>query len=431
MLAHLLSIWDRIRESLWAAPLGVSGICAALALLTLNVDLPWASEAAWLYNGEASQAPQFASSLVGAMITLTALAFSITMVVLTLAAQQLGPRLIQIFMRDRSAQTSLGLFLGTIVYLLLVLRSLDGDPGGQAPNLAITVGTALVLLSVFTLLFFVHALARSIVSDTVIARVGSNLDTAIRRAFPESESDFEEPPPARGAPVKLKPRGYVQRIDYEALVRAAQKADARIFLAYRPGAHVLDGETDAWIAGADAEEFAPLLSRVIVIGSQRTGVQDPEWAARQLVEIALRALSPGINDEFTALAAIDTLSLALARLVARKDAPRAWRDRHGVARVYGPAPTFALMLEACFDQIREAGAGKHRVLLRLAHNLAKLATLTPPDRASVMQGQVSLLEGTARRSLEERPKLEDVLEQTRKARAALSARPNAEQLAAS
>jgi uncharacterized membrane protein len=430
VLAHLLSLWDRIRESLWALPLGVAGVCAILALVALNLDLPWASEAAWLYQGEATQAPEFAASLVGAMITLTALAFSITMVVLTLAAQQLGPRLIQIFMRDRSAQASLGLFLGAIVYLLLLLRSLDGNVGGQAPNLAITGGTALVLLSVLTLLFFVHALARSIVSDTVIARVGAHLDSAIRNAFPEQAPD-PQAPPAGGAPLQLKSRGYVQRIDYDALVRAARKADARIVLNYRPGAHVLDGEIDAWIVGPANADVKRIASRAIVFGAERTGVQDPEWAARQLVEIALRALSPGINDEFTALAVIDTLSLSLARLMARCDAPRVWRDGEGVARVFGPAPTFALMVDASFDQVREAAAGKHRVLHRLAFNLAKLSSLVSMDRAPNLRRHVWLVEQAARRRIEERLKLDEILEQASIAGEALDGDENAKRRLAS
>lgn len=418
MIAHLLSVWDRVRESLWALPLGVASVCAALALLALNLNLPWTSDIAWLYDGHAAQAPEFASSLVSAMITLTALAFSITMVVLTLAAQQLGPRLIHIFMRDRGAQAALGLFLGTVVYLLLVLRALDG---GSAPNLAITGGTALVLLSVVTLLFFVHTLARTVVSDTVIARVGAHLGDALTRAFPDQPPDANhEPRPARGAPLQLNARGYVQRIDREALLRAARKADARIVLAYRPGAHIIDGEIDAWITGGDIDAVAKVAARAIVIGSERTGVQDPEWAARQLVEIALRALSPGINDEFTALAVIDALSRHLSTVAVRCDAPCAWRDGDGVVRLFGPALTFADMLDASFDQIREAGAGKHRVLLRLAENLAKLAARGAQRHAGAVLGHVELVEQAARRSIEEATKLTEILSHTRAARASLT-----------
>lgn len=207
MFARLATMWDRTRDSLWALPLVIALLCATLAILALGVDLPWVSEIGWLYSGGTQQAPEFASSLVGAMITLMSLAFSITMVVLALAAQQLGPRLIEIFMRDRPTQAALGLFLGTVVYLLLVLRALDGSEVGRSPALAITGGTVLVLASVVTLLFFVHSLARSIVSDSIIARVGQMLEDEIIRTFPEKtapENSCEAP--IGGAPVRLRAR---------------------------------------------------------------------------------------------------------------------------------------------------------------------------------------------------------------------------------
>lgn len=405
MLAHFLSYWDAVRRSLWALPLTIAALCAGLAFLTLNLELPWASHAAWLYAGSAQQAPEFAASLVGAMITLTALAFSITMIVLTLAAQQLGPRLIHLFMSDRGTQSALGLFLGTVIYLLLVLRALDGDAYGRAPNLAITGGTALVLASIVALLFFVHALASSIVSDHVIARVGAALDDAIGETFPKEPQDAPAPPEG-GAAISLRTRGYVQRIDYKALARAACRCDAQIVLAYHAGRHVIDGETDAWILGADAEQLRRELERAIVIAQQRSEGQDPEWSCRQLVEVGLRALSPGINDEFTAIAVIDRLSRALALLLVRYDAARVWLDSDGAPRVFGPAPTSSLMLGAAFDQIREAGAGKHRVMLSLAENLRKLAIAAHPRHANVLAKQLDLLESAARRSLLESARAE-------------------------
>lgn len=396
MLARLKTVWEAIRYSLWALPLAIALGCGLLAALALQVDLPWASDVSWLYAGGSQQAPEFASSLVGAMITLTALAFSITMVVLALAAQQLGPRLIEIFMRDRGTQAALGLFLGTVLYLLLILRALDGAEASESPALAITGGTALVLLSVVALLFFVHSPARTIVSDSVVARVGNALDHSIRRSFPEATpDDNSHSPPARGAPVFLRERGYVQRIDYDGLAEAAAKHNAVVELAYRPGAHVLWGETDAWVASVDnlAEEIAS----AVVIGERHSAPQDPEWSQRQLVEIALRALSSGVNDVFTALAAIDRLSLSLSVQIGRGDARRVWCDDRGAPRVFGPAPDFALMLCGAFNQIREAGAGQGAVLHRIADNLAKLAAVGEARHASPIESQFDLLEGCAAR----------------------------------
>lgn len=435
MFQRALSLWHHIRDSLWGLPLAVSAGCACLALIALNLNLPWVTEIGWLYSGSAGQAPAFASSLVGAMITLTALAFSITMVVLTLAAQQLGPRLIQIFMRDRGTQFALGLFIGTVIYLLLVLRALDGGEE-VAPNLAITGGTGLVLASVVMLLFFVHSLARSIVADHVIVRVGVSLDDAIERAFPEADTDRgpdpagegRPAPPEGGVPVHLDEQGYIERIDYVAIARTAREHSIHIRLAYRSGDHVIAGETDAWTIGALGEEERKDIRRDlrsgVIVAQRKSGGQDPEWSARQLVEIALRALSPGINDTFTAIAAIDRLTLSIGRLMRRGEARTVWRDEEGVARVFGPAPGFALMLDAAFDQIREAASAKHSVLLRLAISLKRLSALARPRHAKALERHVGLVQRETARSLAEdldREEVDDCLQVARRHLAAIAA----------
>jgi uncharacterized membrane protein len=407
MFARLASVWERVRNSLWALPLAIALLCAGLAVLALRIDLPWISEIGWLYSGSSQQAPEFASSLVGATITLMSLAFSITMVVLALAAQQLGPRLIEIFMRDRTTQAALGLFLGTVVYLMLVLRALDGSEAGRSPALAITGGTVLVLASVITLLFFVHSLARSIVSDSIIARVGQILEDEIVRAFPaETPAENSCEPPIGGAPVRLRARGYVQRIDYPSLVRAARKHNAAIRLAYNAGSHVVDGEVDAWVVSTS--DLSDSISSAVIFGGRRSPGHDPEWSGRQLVEIALRALSPGVNDVFTALAVIDRMASAVALLLQRGQAPCVWVDEDGVPRVFGPAPTFEVMLGAAFDQIREAGAGQGAVLHRLAGNLLKLARLCEGRHADAIRRQLDLLDAAARRLTDDahRPEIE-------------------------
>lgn len=405
MIARLISWWSNIATSLWALPLAIAAACAGLALLALNLDLPWTSDIAWLYAGSASQAPEFASSLVGAMITLTALAFSITMVVLTLAAQQLGPRLIGNFMSDRGTQSALGLFIGTIVYLLLVLRALDGQPGSTAPNLAITGGTALALASVVALLFFVHWLARSVVADHVVARLGAALDDAIRHGFDENETASNAIAPADGQAISLDARGYVQVINYEGLAKSMAKLGATIWLNYRPGDHVLHGESDAVIAGANADEGRRALGQAVVLSAQRTAGQDPVWTVRQLVEIGLRALSPGINDEFTAMAVVDRLALSMSLLIRRGDPAGVWCDETGTPRVLGPAATAAHIFDASFDQLREASLDKEAILRRLAVNLSLLRADAPQHHQQlVLRHTLRLQDAIGRATLSEASK---------------------------
>jgi uncharacterized membrane protein len=215
------------------------------ALLAVQLPVRQGDDPVWfLYSGDAEDAPQFLSNLVTAMITMATLVISITMVVLTLAAQQLGPRLIRSFMADRRTQITLGLFVATVVYLLLVLRSASGATD-SVPNLAVTGGTALVLLCLGAVLVFVHHLARSIIADTIIDRVGVDLDRDLERLLPESERDL--PPSPRihprknGSPLTFRGSGYVQSINYEGLVEIAKKSDAVIELGVKPGRHVIVG----------------------------------------------------------------------------------------------------------------------------------------------------------------------------------------------
>ena len=160
MLLRLLSYWHEVRSSLWALPLLMVAAAGIAAFLAVQLPVRQGDDPVWfLYSGDAEDAPQFLSNLVTAMITMATLVISITMVVLTLAAQQLGPRLIRKFMADRRTQVTLGLFVATVVYLLLVLRSTSGATD-SVPNLAVAGGTALVLLCLGAVLVFVHHLAR-------------------------------------------------------------------------------------------------------------------------------------------------------------------------------------------------------------------------------------------------------------------------------
>jgi uncharacterized membrane protein len=379
LISRLLTAWAAIRDSLWATPLAIAVAGGGLAVFTLTYDAPWVLQAAWLYSGAAPQAPEFASSLVGAMITLTSLAFSITMVVLTLAAQQLGPRLIHLFLSDASTKIVLGLFLGTIVYLLFVLRALDGQPGGHAPALAITGGTGLVLCSVVALLFFVHSLGRSIVADRVVARVGDALDKGIHRVFPSSEIEHVATP-QRMIPIAWAVCGYVRHIDYNALVRAAQEVDAVIVINMRVGSHVLVGETCAWRTSGDENALARALSRAVLFARERGDGDDPDNSLRRLVEIALRALSPGINDQFTAIAVIERLSASFALLLQRAEAPNCWRDTSGTPRLFGRALEVGTMLDAAFAPIFAAAQDKEQVTAVLKNHLMRLSALAPARR---------------------------------------------------
>jgi uncharacterized membrane protein len=360
------------------------------------------------------------------MATLT---ISITMVVLTLAAGQLGPRLIRNFMGDWRTQSVLGLFIGTIVYLLMVLRLIRDDaPAEEVPHFAVTGATVLVVLCVFTLLFYVHHLARSIIADTVINRVGRELDEAIRAFIssdpaptPEARMRPHDDPAAYG----FHRSGYVQAVDFKGLAKAAEETDSQFELMFRPGHHLLEGGTHikVWPAQALGDKLKASIERAVVLGEERTPVQDIEFAVRQLVEVALRALSPGINDPFTAIAVIDRLGASLAHLLERPDPQSSWTDRNGRIRLTAPTSDFAGFADVAFNHIRQAATKQPSVLIRLLEKIGQLATMTRTDRQrDVLLRHAEMIAEAGRRSLDEPSDQADLQDRLEAVRAALEHR---------
>lgn len=402
MLTRLITIWDAVRSSLWALPLAIVCGACALAYAALHVDVGSGGSSVWfLFSGSATQAPQFLSSLVTAMITMATLAISITMVVLTLAAQQLGPRLIRSFMSDRRTQMTLGLFVATVVYLLLVLRSAYGKESA-VPNLAVTGGTVLVLVCVATLLLFVHHLAQSIVADNVIDRVGAQLDGDIARLLPEETAEQPQAPSdidKRGAPVLLAHGGYVQAVDFQGIVNAAAKVDAVVALDIRAGQHAVPGRMAAHVAPKKAAQdgLCQAIQNAVLVGRQRTAVQDLEFSIRQLVEIALRALSPGINDPYTANAVVDRLTLSIAFVMTRGAAKSVWQDQDGKVRLIAPVSTFDGITDAAFNQIRQQALPA--VLIRMADNIGKLLQQADTAHRAALEKHLKLVVEAGRRSI--------------------------------
>lgn len=389
-------------------------VAIAAAILAVHVPLRQGDNSVWfLYSGSAEEAPPFLTSLVTAMITMATLVISITMVVLTLAAQQLGPRLIRSFMADRRTQATLGLFFATVVYLLLVLRAAYGNVE-TVPNLAVSGGTLLVLLCLVALLVFVHHLARSIIADNSIERVGEALDEDILRLLPPPGGKYEKAPDKRpsetGSPLSLKANGYVQGLDYEGLVAIAQEADAVIEISFKPGRHVVQGSTYAWISPADAanDDIRDQIESCVVVGGERASIQDLEASVRQLVEVGLRALSPGINDPFTATAVIDRLTTSLAKIMRRGPAQCVWTDSDGVVRLIAPHSTLANIVQEAFRQIRQHGSDQPAVLIRLVESLGQLLALADKDQQAALKEQVEIVLETGRRDIPQKQDLESL-----------------------
>jgi uncharacterized membrane protein len=305
-------------------------------------------------------------------------------------------------MGDRRTQIMLGLFVSTVVYLVLVMRSVYGD---SVPNLAVTIGTALVLLSTIVLLVFVHHLARSIIADNVIEDVGAEIDGGARRLLPESDdrpSDAARPA-GPGSNLVLRCEGYIQVIDHGRIVKAACEADAVVELSVRAGHLMIAGIAAGcvWPAEAASESFMKEVEGGLIVGPERTPVQDLEFSIRQMVEIGVRALSPGVNDPYTALVTIDRLALSLARIIERGAPQEQWCDEEGRLRLIMPNSHFDGLLDASFNMLRQYGNGSAAVLIRLAERLSALHELGDEAQRKEIRRHLDMVLRAGRRSLPE------------------------------
>jgi len=318
---------------------------------------------------------------VTAIITISSIVFSITIVTLTLAANQFGSRLVRTYMADLPSKLSLGLFVMTVVYSLLALQTVSEDMAPQqVPHVTVSVALLLGMASVLVLVLFLHNVARSIVADEVIRRVSRELESSIASLEPAPRSGDDaaaDPMPEGGAGALLRSRkeGYVQSVHYERLVAAAARHQVRIVLTFRAGTFMC---REGWLARVEPAsalnpQLAESIHAAILIGPLRTPTQDLEYSMRHLIDVALRALSPGINDANTAMVVIDRLRAALSALLGKRLPAGRYVDRDGQLRVVGPCHDHADLLDYAFAQIRRAAAVQPAVIIRLLLGLGRMA----------------------------------------------------------
>jgi uncharacterized membrane protein len=427
MVQRLIRVWEFLAYSLWVSPLlfALGGAAFAVGVMALPQDL-----LRDLFPGilpgftEIKAVRGLLETLLGTLVTLTTFALSITMVVLTLAAGSLGPRMIRNFMGDNKTQNALGIFVGSILFLITSLMLMgEKSESAPVPHLAVTVGIALFVISVFVLILFVHHLGRSIVADEVIQRVGKNLEETIQSAsntltdpITAAEKAKTTLPDAqdipRGQAISVATSGYVQGIDYEKLCEIAKGTDTRISLMIRAGQHVLIGDIVGQImplkdtSSSDANDTIKQchddILEAVMIGSHRTAMLDVEFALRQIVEVALRALSPGINDPFTAIAAIYRLGDALPHAMEFRYPVGIWRDDQNQIRLQALMSDFEGMLSAAYDQIRQSATAKPDVLLPMVEILESLIRLAHTEhQREVLRTHARMIANAAERDIPE------------------------------
>jgi uncharacterized membrane protein len=338
----------------------------------------------WVYAGGTAGARDVLGAIGSAMIGVAGTTFSITVAALTLASNQMGPRLLRNFTRDPGNQYALGALVATFAYALVALRSVhEAEEGAFVPQLAVSVGLLLAFGCVGVLIWFLHHVASSISVDRVIALVQRDLSQALARlpSDPGEAGAPDLPPCVLGASLCAPGGGYLRVLDDNALADWAGERDARLQLLVRPGDFVFPGSEIGMVWPAtEREEAQAALGRALSLGDGRNLEQDLEFAVRQLVEIGLRALSPGINDPFTAIVVMDRLGAALCELVGR-DLPTGHTSRDGRLRLSRPTTDYAGLLDAMFHMLRQAGADQPAVMIRLLEVLGEIGAVEQdPDR---------------------------------------------------
>jgi uncharacterized membrane protein len=406
--------------------MAVASILAALGIVELDraVLSPVSFPVLSMLEVSAEAARSVLSTIAGSMMTVTGVVFSITVVALTLASSQFGPRLLRTFLRDRGSQFAFGTFLATFCYSLIVLRSV-GSPD-EVPTVATALGVVLAISSLFVLIYFIHHVASSIQASTVIAAVAAEIDEQLEHLVPEgaqedraSSREGAEPHQGRedgarpsgaceafdsdtsSSSVVAQSEGFVRVIDRECALRAAEAHDLLIRYEIRPGDFVTTMTEVARVTPEDrvTDDVLRAVHQSYVVGDHRTPVQDLRFLTDQLSEMAVRALSPGLNDPNTAIECIQRLGSVVERLAARRMPAGSMQDASGVLRVTMPEMRFDAILGSCFDELRSHGADDPDVAIALIDALGRAASrCREPDRIDVLREHLDETRDAFRRS---------------------------------
>lgn len=413
MEVNFANLKDRILTSYWFVPAVMAIGAAIMAILSLEADRrvqdDLVAQVGLFWSGGAEGARELLSTVAGSTVTVAGVVFSMTLVVLSLASSQFGPRILRHFMADRGTQIVLGTFIATFVFSLLVLRNVRSmDEVRFVPSISVTLAIALTLASLGVLIFFIHHVATSIQAPQLVARVGEDLLGSIDLLFPEHlghpppeeetrdegellPDDFDE----RSRRIPAPRSGYLQSVDERDLMQRATEADLVMRLLVRPGHFVAEGQTVAyaWPAERVEDRTVDRLGNALTIGRERTPTQDVEMLVEQLVQVAVRALSPGINDPLTAVNCIDWLGAALVRVAGRSFPAPARFDDEGRLRVVVESPlTFDGLLALGLNQIRQHAADSVAVSIRLLEMLAQVLEQTEaPERRRKLMGHAEMI----------------------------------------
>lgn len=394
---------QRIKDTFWFLPavLVVGGAVLAQAMIGLD---RWADAnsmdsipGAVALGVEGSRG--LLTTIGGSVLAVAGTTFSITISVIATASSSYGPRLVRNFMTDRRNQLVLGTFVSTFVYCLMALRTVTGDDsedGSPAfvPYFAVYLAILLALSNVAALVYFLHHIAQSIQVSHLISRVRNELGDVARRLYGSGIQDRQTRStagPEADTIVLADSAGFVVYVNPTALLSAAQDEQGRIDLIAAPGSHVVEGEPLARVRGNDSAALASAVRTNVSLGDARSPYQDVSFAVQQLVEMAVRALSPGTNDPYTARNAIDELGSAMVTIARNPNPPTGWTDSDGMVRLVLPAPSGQTLVDEIFDDLRAYGASDANVVRRSMRLAARMRRVAPPELVERIDTQIDLM----------------------------------------
>ncbi|WP_194395942.1 DUF2254 domain-containing protein [Microbacterium atlanticum] len=386
---------ESVESRLWPLPLAVIAVAVALGILLPRVDLlvdaslPDAVDSA-VFNGGADTARSVLSSIAGSLITATSLTFSLTVIALQLASTQASPRVLRLFARDRQVHWTLAAFLGTFAYAITVLRSVRSpseDTPEFVPRISVTVAFVLTIVSVVMLIFFLAHLAKQLRVETMLKDIHAETDRAVRLVGDRSEavSAFhgQAVVPRGPTTVRATASGFITGGDLPTLVQLAEDHGIVVEELRQVGDNIVAGTDLArwWVpdeeaGSADEPVIAEKIRRIYAIRFERTSVEDIRYGMQQIVDIALRALSPGVNDPTTAVHAVGHLSAILIKAVAMPRPPEAVAGPTGLLRVVTHRTAAADDLEAALEPIRHYGSGDQSVVARFIQLIEEVSSST-------------------------------------------------------
>ena len=433
MKSNLLKIADDLRSSYWFLPSIMAFAAIALATGMVAIDSRygshWMTAVPFLYSARPDGARQLLSSIGGSMITVAGTVFSVTIAAVVYASGQYGPRLLSNFMSDRGNQVTLGTFIATFVYCLMVLRTIqsadeNNNRVGFVPNDALMVAVVLALCSIAVLIFFIHHVPSKLHINSVIEDIGDRLLGEIDHRFPadlggrhlddDGSHDGAKVPATfrqnasteeagRRMLIAAKKTGYVQLVDNDTLMDAAHDHDLVLRMQYQPGDFVHTGRilVEAWPPEHCDEEASRAVRAAFSIGARRSALQDLRFLIDELVEIAARALSPGVNDPFTAITCLDWLGAALSDLAGRQLPSHLRADDDGALRVIAHPQTFALFVDRALGALTQYCAEDMNAALRYIRALGEISIdCEDADRLACLGSYLDHLEALCEKSLD-------------------------------